>query len=141
MQRSAERAATLTRQLLAFSRKKMVDPLVLDPGAVAVNVATMLQRLIGEDIVLAVELAPALWPVRADPGQIEQVLMNVAVNARDAMPHGGKLTMETSNVHLATPPGPAGDQTPAGDYVCLTVRDTGVGMDDKVRALIFEPFF
>jgi two-component system, cell cycle sensor histidine kinase and response regulator CckA len=88
-----------------------------------------------------VELAPDLWPVRADPGQIEQVLMNLAVNARDAMPGGGKLTMATANVHLTTPPGPAGDQIAAGDYVCLTVRDSGVGMDDKVRARIFEPFF
>jgi two-component system cell cycle sensor histidine kinase/response regulator CckA len=139
--RSADRAATLTRQLLAFGRKQMVEPVVLDLGAVVTNVEQMLRRLIGDDVVLAVELAPDLWPVKADPGQIEQVLMNLAVNARDAMPHGGKLTMETANVHRTTPSGQAGDQIPAGDYVCLTVRDTGVGMDNKIRVRIFEPFF
>jgi PAS domain S-box-containing protein len=128
---AGERAAALTAQLLAFSRKSIVEPKVLDLNAVVASMANLLRRLIGEDVALVTTLAPGLGRVRADPGQLEQVIMNLAVNARDAMPRGGRLTIETANEARAE----------AGRYARLSVTDTGTGMTDEVRARLFEPFF
>jgi two-component system cell cycle sensor histidine kinase/response regulator CckA len=127
---AAERAARLVRQLLAFSRKQVLEPQVVDLNALVSDTARMLRPLLGEDVRVVTRLAPGLGPVRVDPAQIDQVLMNLAVNARDAMPGGGTLFLETANVG-----------SPAGDQVCLVVRDTGQGMDEKTRAQAFEPFF
>ncbi len=124
------RAASLTRQLLAFSRRQVVQPVSLNLNTCAEHVQKMLQRLIGEDIRLTFDLEPQVWSVRADAGQIEQVLMNLAVNSRDAMPDGGTLVVTTRNVSDAN-----------GDWVLLAVADTGCGMDEATRARIFEPFF
>jgi len=138
---AGKRASLLTQQLLAFSRKQVLQPRVLDLNAVLTNLDRMLQRLIGEDINLVTVPAPGLGRVHADPGQIEQVIMNLAVNARDAMPQGGKLTIETANVelddayaheHISVKPGP---------YVMVAVSDTGCGMDTETKARLFEPFF
>ncbi len=136
-----ERAAALTRQLLAFSRRQPLQPQVLDLNELIVNVQKMLGRLIGEHVILTTDLQPELWPMEADPGQIEQVIMNLAVNARDAMPQGGRLTIGTGcvtlgNDYVATHP----DARP-GDYVRLTVSDTGMGMSKHVLQHLFEPFF
>ncbi|VTT99410.1 hypothetical protein, partial : Putative uncharacterized protein OS=uncultured Desulfobacterium sp. GN=N47_I07050 PE=4 SV=1: PAS_4: HisKA: HATPase_c: Response_reg [Gemmataceae bacterium] len=133
---AGERAAALTAQLLAFSRKSIVEPKVLDLNDVVARVGKMLRRLIGEDVPLATELADGLHRVWADRGQVEQVLVNLAVNARDAMPRGGRLTVRTRNVEVA-----AGADRRPGPYAELAVSDTGVGMTDEVRAKIFEPFF
>jgi two-component system cell cycle sensor histidine kinase/response regulator CckA len=140
IRKAAERAASLTRQLLAFSRKQVLQPKVLCLNTVVYDLQKMLRRLIGEDIELRITLATDLGNVKADPGQIEQVIMNLAVNARDAMPLGGKLTIETENVHLE---GENAKQHVAvnGDYVMLVVTDTGSGMDEAIRKRIFEPFF
>jgi signal transduction histidine kinase/CheY-like chemotaxis protein len=141
IQKAGERAAALTRQLLAFSRQQVLEPKVLDLNAVVADMSKMLHRLIGEDIDLVTVPAPDLGHVKADQGQMEQVIMNLAVNARDAMPQGGKLTITTANAdlddvyvrqHLAGAPGP---------YVVLQVSDTGCGMDRDTQARIFEPFF
>jgi PAS domain S-box-containing protein len=136
---AGKRAAGLTRQLLAFSRQQVLQPRVLDLSLVLTEMRSMLGRLLGEDVELVLRVAPALGRVLADPGQIEQVVMNLAVNARDAMPDGGTLTIELTNVTLAA--GADGLANPAGDYVLLATRDTGVGMDAETRARIFEPFF
>jgi PAS domain S-box-containing protein len=141
IKKAGERAATLTRQLLAFSRKQVLEPKVLDLNAVVADCEKMLKRLVGEDVDLVALLDPALGRVKTDPGQIEQVLMNLVVNARDAMPQGGKLTIETANVVL--------DQTycrlhagvKPGRYIMLAVSDTGCGLDEQTKARIFEPFF
>jgi PAS domain S-box-containing protein len=139
--KTAGRAASLTRQLLAFSRKQLLQPKVLDLNAVVADMDKMLQRLIGEHIDLAAVLHPGLGRVKVDPGQMEQVIMNLAVNARDAMPQGGKLIIETANVvldenytwqHMSVQP---------GRYVMLAVTDAGCGMDSQTQARIFEPFF
>jgi two-component system cell cycle sensor histidine kinase/response regulator CckA len=141
MRQAGEQAAALTSQLLAFSRRQVIEPQVLELNTVVSNLTKMLRRLIGEDIELSVALNPALDRVRVDPRQVEQILMNLAVNARDAMPDGGRVTIETANVtvdeHFAqTTPG----VTP-GRYVLLAVTDSGHGMDESTRSKIFEPFF
>jgi CheY-like chemotaxis protein len=124
-----------------FSRKQVLQPALVDANGLVTNASKMLRRLIGEDVEFVTKLAPEPAPVRADPGRLEQILMNLAVNARDAMPHGGRLSIETANVvlddssareHVAVLPGP---------YVMLAVTDSGIGMDEQTRARIFEPFF
>jgi len=140
---AGEKAAALTRQLLAFSRKQIIQPKVVGLNELLSGMEKMLGRLIGENIELVTILEPALWPVKADPGQIEQVIMNLTINSRDAMPKGGKLIIETANVDLnrnyfrnhgikEEQPGP---------YVMLAVSDTGIGMDKETREHIFDPFY
>jgi PAS domain S-box-containing protein len=141
MDRAADRAAGLTRQLLAFSRRQVLSPRLFDVRDTLSGVERMLRRLIGEDVELSVRLAEGPLVVRADPGQLEQVLLNLVVNARDAMPRGGRLEVEAGRHRAEAPEPRAGFRLPAGDYVALRVRDTGVGMDAATRARIFEPFF
>ena len=138
---AAGRASSLTRQLLAFSRKQMLAPKILDLNSVVTENLKMLRRMIGEDIELGLIAANGLGSVRADVGQVEQVIMNLAVNARDAMPSGGRLTIETSNVTIDQEH--AGFQPPLkpGDYVMISITDTGAGMDSETQSHIFEPFF
>jgi hypothetical protein len=141
IQRAGERAAGLTHQLLAFSRKQVLAPVVLDLNTAVADMQKMLQRLIGEDVSLAAVLDPNLWCVRADPGQIEQVIVNLVVNARDAMPRGGKVTIETRNIDLDDSYVRVHAYVRPGEHVCLSVSDTGTGMDVQTRSRIFEPFF
>src|SRR5580704_2434200 len=138
---AAGRASSLTRQLLAFSRKQMLAPKVLDLNAVVTENLKMLTRMIGEDVDLVMVPASLLGAVRADAGQIDQVIMNLAVNARDAMPSGGKLTIETSNVSLDEEYARFHAPLRAGEYVMLSISDTGQGMDPETQSHIFEPFF
>jgi two-component system cell cycle sensor histidine kinase/response regulator CckA len=139
--RAGERAAALTRQLLAFGRRQVLEPRVIDLNEVVANVAKLLERVIGEDIELAILTGAGLWRVFADPTQIERILMNLAVNARDAMPDGGRLTIETANVLYRPEMVRHRPGMKPGSYVRLVVSDTGVGMPAEVRAHIFEPFF
>ncbi len=141
IKKAGDRAHSLTRQLLAFSRRQMLQPKVLDLKAVVTNLEPMLQRLIGENIELATVMKPGLGQVRADPGLIEQVIMNLAINARDAMPQGGKLLIESDNVVLDEAYARLHLPTQPGSYVCLAVSDTGCGMDEATQSRIFEPFF
>jgi PAS domain S-box-containing protein len=138
---AAARATSLTRQLLAFSRKQMLDPRIVDLNGVVAENVKMLTRVIGEDIDLVMVPGPDIGAVKADPGQIEQVIMNLAVNARDAMPQGGRLTIETANVTLDANYARFHAPVKPGDYVMLAISDTGVGMDADTQAHIFEPFY
>jgi PAS domain S-box-containing protein len=138
---AANRATALTRQLLAFSRKQMLAPKVLDLNAVVTENLKLLTRLIGEDIDLVMIPGTELGAVRADPSQIEQVIMNLAVNARDAMPQGGKLTLETANVSLDESYARLHAPAEPGEYIMLAITDTGMGMDAETQSHIFEPFF
>lgn len=137
---ASQRAAGLTRQLLAFSRKQMLDPQILNVQDVVADMEKMLRRLIGEDIELVTSKPKELWHVRADRSQVEQVILNLAVNSRDAMPNGGKLTIETANVELDSSYSRQAVVEP-GEYVLLAVSDTGTGMDAGTQAHVFEPFF
>jgi signal transduction histidine kinase len=138
---SAERAASLTRQLLAFSRQQMMQPRVLNLNEVLASLQKLLARFAGEGIVFETRPSGTLWAVRADPGQIEQVLMNLVANARDAMPDGGRLTIETANVLIEEEDERTRPGLRTGAYATLAVTDTGGGMSESVRAHIFEPFF
>jgi PAS domain S-box-containing protein len=139
--KAAERAATLTRQLLAFSRKQMLAPTVLDLNVVLSEMEDLLRRLIREDVKLRVVPGAGLWRIKADRGQLEQVILNLALNARDAMPHGGQVTIETQNMQLDAPYTRRHPVVQPGSYVLLAVSDTGVGISAETQAHIFEPFF
>ena len=141
VKQAAERAARLTRQLLAFARREVVRPQVLDLDIVITAVGEMLRRTIGDHVELVISLAGDLWPVLADPGQLEQVLMNLAVNARDAMPGGGTLTIDTSNITVDDHSTAGGSKARQGRNVRLRISDTGVGMTADVIQHVFEPFF
>jgi PAS domain S-box-containing protein len=141
IQKAGARAGGLTRQLLAFSRKQIIEPTLLDFNQVAADVLAMLERLIGEDVKVVLGLHPEPALVEADRGQVEQVIMNLAVNARDAMPRGGTLTIETANVELDEHYAATHRTVKPGRYVALTVTDTGTGMTPEVQARLFEPFF
>src|SRR3989449_112616 len=138
---ASERAAVLTRQLLTFSRQQVVSPQVLRLNDLILELEKLLRRLLGEDVAIRVAVAPDCGGVKADPGQLEQVIVNLAVNARDAMPNGGRLTLETKNVDLDADYPTDRVTIPAGRYVMLAVTDTGTGMDAQTKARIFEPFF
>jgi PAS domain S-box-containing protein len=141
IKKAGERAASLTRQLLAFSRKQVLQPKILQLNAIVADVDKMLRRLIGEDIDPLTLLEPSLGQIKADPGQIEQVILNLAVNARDAMPQGGKLTIETRNVYLDNQYARRHTAIQPGNYVMLAVSDTGCGIDAETQVRMFEPFF
>ena len=140
IRKAGERAASLTRQLLAYSRRQVLQPKVLDLNAIVADFDRMLRRLVGERIKVAIDCDPALWQVRADPGEIGRAILNLALNARDAMPEGGTLTIGTANVTLKEADAPNGELAP-GRYVMIAVHDTGLGIDAEVQAHIFEPFY
>ncbi|HEX9691702.1 MAG TPA: PAS domain S-box protein [Gemmatimonadales bacterium] len=141
IQRAADRAATLTRQLLAFSRKQILQPRVLSLNHVVEDIESMLRRIVGEDVAVTMHLAADLESVHMDPSQIEQIIVNLAVNARDAMPQGGTLSIATQNVELDEGYAESHASVSPGAYVMLAVSDTGVGMGDETKAHLFEPFF
>lgn len=141
IQQASERAARLTRQLLAFSRKQILSPATVDLNELLANLRRMLERIIGEDVRLTTQLDPDLWTVMIDPTQLEQVILNLVVNARDAMPSGGTLTLHTRNLLADGDAGLHELNAPSDQWVLVTVSDTGHGMDEQVRSQIFEPFF
>jgi CheY-like chemotaxis protein len=141
VKKAAERAAGLTHQLLVFARREVIRPQVLDLDTVITAVEELLRRTIGEHVELVASLAGDLWPILADPGQLEQVLVNLAVNARDAMPAGGTLTIDTSNITVDADTIAGGSRARKGRNVRLRVSDTGIGMPADVAAHVFEPFF
>jgi signal transduction histidine kinase len=141
IRQQAERAASLTRQLLGYARRETLEPCEVDLNSVAGETISLLQRLIGDKIEVTLALAPNLGTTRADPSQIERVLMNLCLNARDAMPEGGSLRIETRNVSLSEMSGSRQRDARAGEYVLLTVSDTGTGMSPETIERIFEPFF
>jgi nitrogen-specific signal transduction histidine kinase len=141
IQKAGRTAAQLTRQLLAFSRREIIEPVVLDLNAVVSGIDKMLHRLVGEHIDMQTVLAADLRAVKADRAQIEQVILNLAVNARDAMPDGGRITIETANLHLDERVDNVHLSTPPGDYVMLAVTDSGSGIEPDVMPHLFEPFF
>ncbi len=141
IKKAGERSALLTHQLLAFSRQQVLQPVVLDLNEIVTDTIKLLQRLIGEDVELVTALKPKVGRVSVDPGQLSQILMNLAVNARDAMPQGGKLTIETANVYIDPDYARQKGDVKPGAYVLLAVCDTGSGMNDKIQQNIFEPFF
>jgi two-component system, cell cycle sensor histidine kinase and response regulator CckA len=141
IEETGRRASKLTSQLLRFSRREIVEPTLVNLSQVVAELENMLQRIIGEDIQLRTNLTPDLWPVKVDPSQIDQVILNLAVNARDAMPDGGTLTIETSNAILDRAYTAVHVDVEPGEYVRLCICDSGVGMDERVRAHLFEPFF
>jgi len=141
IQKAGERAAALTRQLLAFSRKQVLEPKPIRLNDIVSGMSSMLRRLIGENIGMKSALDPDVWTVVADPGQVEQVVLNLAVNARDAMPSGGTITFSTANVSLAAPHDTGGYVLPAGRYARLGVEDDGCGMDEETKSRMFDPFF
>jgi len=138
---AANSAASLTRQLLMFSRQQVIQPVILDINQIVGNTEKMLRRLIKENIEFTVALDPELDPVKADPGQIEQIVLNLVVNARDAMPNGGKLRIQTKNVSLNSRSASVGASVSSSQFITLEVADTGTGMDEQTQAHIFEPFF
>jgi len=139
--RAAEKATDLTRRLLAFARREVAVPQILNPHTLLIDLGRMLRRLIREDIEFVVHAGADTWPIQIDPNQFEQVLINLVVNARDAMPRGGTLRIETTNTELRKIAALADSEVRRGDYVLLTVHDTGVGMTEEVRTRVFEPFF
>jgi CheY-like chemotaxis protein len=138
---ATERATTLTRQLLAYSRRQIISPRVVNLNDVVANTDQILRRLITENVMLSTSLTPDLGPVKIDPTQVEQVLINLAVNARDAMPNGGSLTIKTSNIYLGKREASLYPDLSPGPYVQLSVADNGIGMDEEIQSHIFEPFF
>jgi two-component system, cell cycle sensor histidine kinase and response regulator CckA len=141
IQSAAQRAADLTQQLLAFSRRQMIDPKVINLNDLILSILPMQRRIISENIDLVTLLAPDLWTTWADPGQMQRVVMNLVVNARDAMPGGGKLTIETMNLSLDKVSIRPSPELNPGDYVLLSISDNGIGMTDEIMAQIFDPFF
>jgi CheY-like chemotaxis protein len=141
IRRAAQRAASLTRQLLAFSRRQVLQPTVLDPNAAITDMQAMLTRVIGEDVELVTHLDANTGSIKVDPGQLEQILLNLSVNARDAMPQGGSLTIRTKRFDLDAPAARREVMIPAGSWVAIEVADSGTGMDATTLSHIFEPFF
>jgi PAS domain S-box-containing protein len=141
VQRAADRAASLTQQLLAFSRKQILSPRIIDLNTVIEDGLKMTKRLIGEDFVLNISLGKDLWAIKADPGQVGQVLMNLCINARDAMQSNDELTISTDNVSIDVTEAKKRPELVPGNYVALVVRDTGAGMTEEVKAHLFDPFF
>ena len=147
LKEAGQKAAALTKQLLAFARRQPMETRVLELNPVVTGLERLMQRLLGEDIHVATDLAPGLSPIKVDPGQLEQVIVNLAVNARHAMPTGGRLTIRTSAVKVAAASDTAADSpaphkdVPPGSWVLLAVSDTGTGMDAETQARVFEPFF
>lgn len=139
--KAAERATALTNQLLSFSRREVTETKVLNLNEMVTDLDKMLRRIIGEDVKIALSLATGLYNTKADPGQISQMMTNLVVNARDAMPAGGAITIETGNVEISGPVGDAGQELEPGRYVKLTISDNGTGMDEETRQHLFEPFF
>jgi signal transduction histidine kinase len=139
--KAADRAAALTSQLLAFSRRQIMQPQIIDVNKLLVNTGRVLHRLIGEDIEIDLKLGADIISIKADPGQLEQVIFNLAANSRDAMPTGGRLTIEAGLTRLDEPYGETPDGMRPGDYAVISMSDTGYGMDEETRRRIFEPFF